>query len=61
MHDLSLALVADRLVLLERGRVRAVGMTSDPAVHAALVDTFGGAVRIEQVAGRWVAVPHLEI
>ena len=61
LHDLSLALVADRLVLLERGRVRAQGTAGDPALHAALVDTFGGAVRIQQVGDRWVAFPHLEV
>jgi iron complex transport system ATP-binding protein len=61
LHDLSLALVADRLVLLERGRVRAQGTTDDPALHAALVDTFAGAIRIERAGGRWIAVPHLEL
>ena len=61
LHDLSLALVADRLVLLERGRVRGEGTTDDPRLHAALVDTFSGAVRIQQVGGRWIAVPHLEL
>ena len=61
LHDLSLALVADRLVLLERGRVRAQGPTDDPALHAALVDAFEGAIRIERVAGRWAAFPHLEL
>ena len=61
LHDLSLALVADRLVLLERGRVRAQGPTDDPALHAALVDAFEGAIRIERAGGRWVAFPHLEL
>jgi iron complex transport system ATP-binding protein len=61
LHDLSLALVADRLVLLERGRVRAEGPTDDPALHAALVEAFEGAIRIERVGGRWVAFPHLEV
>jgi len=61
LHDLSLALVADRLVLLAEGRVRAQGATGDPALHAALVDAFQGAIRIERVAGRWIAFPHLEV
>jgi len=61
LHDLSLALVADRLVLLERGRVRAQGTTDDPALHAALVDAFEGAIRIEAVRGRWIAFPNLEL
>ena len=60
LHDLSLALVADRLVLLERGRVRAEGATDDLTLHAALIDVFEGAIRIERLGGRWIAFPHLE-
>jgi len=60
LHDLSLALAADRLVLLERGRVRAEGPADEPALHAALVEAFEGAIRIERVGGRWIAFPHLE-
>jgi len=61
LHDLSLALVADRLVIMERGAIRAAGPRDDPALHAALVDVFGGAIRIERLAARWIAVPHLEV
>jgi len=61
LHDLSLALVADRLVLLDRGRVRAQGATDDPTLHAALVDAFQGAIRIERAGRQWIAVPHLEL
>ena len=61
LHDLSLALVADRLVLLDRGRVRAEGAAGDPALHAALVDVFAGAIRIERFGGRWVSLPHLDV
>ena len=59
LHDLSLALAADRLVVLAAGAVRAVGGCDDPAVHAALVEVFGGAIRIERVGGQWVALPQL--
>jgi iron complex transport system ATP-binding protein len=60
LHDLSLALVADRLVLMERGRVRATGATNDPAVHAELIATFEGAITIERAGARWIAVPNIE-
>jgi iron complex transport system ATP-binding protein len=60
LHDLSFALLADHLVVMAAGRIRAEGACDDPALHAALVDVFGGAVRIVQVASRWVAIPHLE-
>ncbi|HVT10044.1 MAG TPA: ABC transporter ATP-binding protein [Polyangia bacterium] len=61
LHDLSLALVADRLILLERGRVRAEGATDAPALHAELIDAFEGAIRIERLGGRWIAFPHLDV
>ena len=61
LHDLSLALLADRLVVMERGRIRAEGSRDDPALHAAFVDVFGGAIRIERIGERWVPVPQLEM
>ncbi len=60
LHDLSLALAADRLVVLAGGRVCAVGRSDDPRVHAALVQVFEGALRIEPVDGHWVALPRLD-
>jgi cob(I)alamin adenosyltransferase len=53
LHDLPIALQADRLLVLENGRLRADGPPSDPAVQAALVSVFDHAIRIERdAAGR---------
>ena len=60
LHDLSLALLADRLVVLAEGRVRAEGVPGNPELHAALVDVFGGALRIERLGERWITVAELE-
>lgn len=62
LHDLPLALQADRLLLLQEGRVHAHGAHDDPALHAALVEVFGGALRIEPLGDgrRYVAVPRLD-
>jgi iron complex transport system ATP-binding protein len=60
LHDLSLALLADRLVVMHAGRIGAEGARDEPALHAALVDVFDGAIRILKLESRWVAVPHLE-
>jgi iron complex transport system ATP-binding protein len=60
LHDLSLALLADRLVVMAGGRICAEGLRGDPALHAALTDVFGGAIRIRAIDSRWVALPHLE-
>ena len=59
LHDLGLALAADRLVVLAAGEVRAAGRCEDPVVQAALVEVFGGAIRVERVGGQWVALPRL--
>ena len=60
LHDLPLALQADRVVVMAEGRVRAEGGRDDPSLHAALVEVFGGAIRIERVGALWVAIPRLE-
>lgn len=53
LHDLPIALQADRLLVLEQGRLQADGAPSDAAVQSALVRVFEGAIRIEtDAAGR---------
>jgi iron complex transport system ATP-binding protein len=59
LHDLSLALRADRLVVMDRGRVCAEGARADPALHRALIDVFAGSVRIERIGAHWIAIPDL--
>ncbi|MEY4561326.1 MAG: ferric-citrate transporter ATPase [Pseudomonadota bacterium] len=59
LHDLVLALQADHLVVMAAGRIVNQGRSDDPVMHAALVDVFGGALRIERVGSTWVAVPRL--
>ena len=59
LHDLPLALHADRLLVLRAGRIVAQGAHDDPAVHAALVDAFGGAIRIARHGERAIAIPDL--
>jgi iron complex transport system ATP-binding protein len=61
LHDLPLALHADRLLVLRAGAAQAEGDHDDPALHAALVAAFDGAVRIDATrGGRAVVVPDLE-
>ncbi len=47
LHDLPIALQADRLLVLADGRLRADGPPTDAAVQAALVQVFDGAIRID--------------
>jgi iron complex transport system ATP-binding protein len=60
LHDLALALLAERAIVMEAGRLRMVGACDDPALHACLVDVFGGAIRIERAGRQWVPVANLE-
>ncbi|MFO1327683.1 MAG: ABC transporter ATP-binding protein [Rubrivivax sp.] len=64
LHDLTLALQADRVLVMAEGRLVADAPPADAALQAALVDVFRGSVRIAPVPGpdgrsRWVALPAL--
>ena len=63
LHDLTLALSADRVLVMDGGRLVADGAPHDTALQAALIAVFEGAFSIEQLTvqgrGRWVAVPAL--
>ena len=59
LHDLSLALHADTLVVMQAGRIRGQGQPGDPALHEVLIDVFDGAIRIERVGAQWIAMPDL--
>jgi iron complex transport system ATP-binding protein len=57
LHDLPLALQADRIVVMRAGRVVAEGAHDDAAVHEALAEVFDRAIRIHRLGGRYIAVP----
>jgi len=62
MHDLTLALGADRIVVLRQGVIAADGPPHDAALRIALGEVFEHAFAIHAVATaagpRWVAVPR---
>ena len=59
LHDLPLALQADRVVVMRAGRIAAAGAHDDPRLHAALAEVFEHAVRIERLGTRYIALPSL--
>jgi iron complex transport system ATP-binding protein len=50
LHDLPIALQADRVLVLAEGRLVADGAPTDAALQRALEAVFGGAIRIENDA-----------
>lgn len=63
LHDLNLALAADRVLVMDRGRLVADGPPADADLRAALVAVFGHAFTVEPVVAagmpRWIAVPSV--
>lgn len=59
LHDLPLALQADRVVVMQAGRIVASGAHDDPQLHAVLAEVFEHAVRIERLGTRYIALPRL--
>lgn len=57
LHEISMALQADTLVVMQKGRVYHHGSAAAPASHRALEQVFDGRVAIHTVQGQWVALP----
>lgn len=59
LHEISMALQADTLVVMAQGRITHQGACAHPASHRALEQVFGGRIAIHAVAGQWVALPRV--
>ena len=58
LHELTMALHADDMVILAGGGVVHQGACTDPATHRALAEVFDGRVAVHSLAGQWVALPR---
>jgi iron complex transport system ATP-binding protein len=58
LHELPLALAADRIAVMQAGQLLACGEVDDAGVHRAIELVFAQAVRIVRVDGCWTAVPN---
>ncbi|MDH1473177.1 ABC transporter ATP-binding protein [Comamonas thiooxydans] len=59
LHELSFALLADEMVVMQAGRITHQGACSDPATHAALESVFDRRIQVRELDGLWLALPRL--
>ena len=57
LHEISMALHADELVVMAGGRVVHQGRCAQATTHQALVDVFDGRLSIHALGDVWVALP----
>jgi iron complex transport system ATP-binding protein len=58
LHEVSIALQADAMVVLQQGRVLHQGACTDPQTHRALERVFDQRLQVHTVNGHWLAVPR---
>jgi len=59
LHELSMALQADDLAVLQDGRLQHHGAAHEDATHRALEAVFDHRIAIHCVQGQWLALPRL--
>jgi iron complex transport system ATP-binding protein len=58
LHEISMALHADDLVVMAQGQVVHHGPCQDPATHRAIESVFDQRIRVLPVDGQWVVLPR---
>ncbi len=56
LHEISMALHADQVVVMAQGRITHQGACHDPVSHRALEQVFDGRIAIHAVQDQWVAL-----
>ena len=59
LHEISFALQADALVVMDKGRVTHQGACVDAATHRALESVFEQRIAVHHLAGQWLALPRI--
>ncbi|MDM4766395.1 ABC transporter ATP-binding protein [Pelomonas sp. SE-A7] len=57
LHELNIALQADRMLIMEAGRTVHFGAPSEAATRAALQQVFQHRLQLFELQGQWVALP----
>ncbi len=58
LHEISVALHSDEMVIMAAGRVTHQGRSDDPTTHRALEAVFDHRIIIHPLANQWVALPN---
>ena len=60
LHEVSLALQSDDMVVMAQGRVLHQGACDAPATHAALESVFDHRIHVRHLDGMWMALPSMQ-
>ena len=60
LHEISIALQADDMLILQQGSLMHQGACKDAATHRALEQVFEYRVRVAMLEGQWLAVPRIQ-
>ena len=59
LHEISLALRADDVVVMAGGRVVHQGVSAHAGTHVALQSVFDDRIAVHQMEGQWLAIPRV--
>ena len=60
LHEISIALQADDMLILQQGRLIHEGACKEVTTHRALEQVFEHRVRVAMLEGQWLAVPRIQ-
>jgi iron complex transport system ATP-binding protein len=60
LHEITLALAADEVLVMDRGHARHCGPSHHPDTHAALEAVFEHRIGIHRLMDQWVMLPNLK-
>ena len=59
LHEISFALQADELMVMDKGRITHHGACVDAATHRALEKVFDHRIAVQKLGGQWLALPNI--
>ena len=59
LHEVSMALIGDEIILLNCGQIKHQGLSTDLSTHRAIEQVFEHRIQIERIKNRWVSLPHM--